>query len=870
MRLIFFLFLPLGLSAQTLTDDFGDGDLLNPDWQGQIDIFQVEDERLRLMDTTGGTAIVYLPARTELSSSITTWEWLAELDFAPSGSNYAEVRLTTAPPTGTNEDEGYVLRIGGVSGDEDALVLYRIDQGFGSPLITATVGGVGTNPALARIRLSRGSDGLWTLEADYSGGTNFQTEGTAVDDTFPLLGYFGWRCVYTATRSDLIYFDDLRVEPIVADEVPPILLDFEVPQADRISLSFSEAIEVNSGENLNNYDLMGMGDPTISVAGVRPAEVQIIDLTLSEELIPMETYTLALSGLQDEAGNALGDTSIQFTYLPVLEPDINRLILTEIMADPTPQVGLPDAEYIELYNATDFPVQLEGLEISSGANPQLLGPYVLEPDAYVLVVDDSDVTEFGSEVPLTSVPSFPALTNIGDVIFLTFAGRLLELVSYDISWYDDVDRFLGGYSLERIGIDTTDISNCASRWRATLDNSGGTPGRANSVNMQQVETQAPQVLGASVDAAMPDRISLEFDEAVSPSGDLADFNIDITPGGVSIASVEVSGRFITILLTQELMINTLYEVTLNDLDISDCLGNSFDGGQTLTVGIPEGVEPGDMVINELLFNPQTGGVDFLELFNCSQKVLQILDWQLVNDQSSSSTAMRFVDAERLFLPGEYLVLTPDPDDILMRYEQAQPEFLIDQLLPSLPDTSGNISVYNADAVLIDSYDYDEDQHSDLLDDEDGVSLERLDPKVATNGGGNWFTAASNVGFATPTRINSQNRSDLPIADEGDGFFSLPERTFSPDGDSFQDVLRMDYQTPAAGWLARVRIYDGRGRLVRTLRRVELLAGQGNLLWDGATDEGILARTGAYILLIELFEPSGSTRTERLVAALYNG
>ncbi|MEO0626444.1 MAG: hypothetical protein AAFY91_05615, partial [Bacteroidota bacterium] len=196
--------------------------------------------------------------------------------------------------------------------------------------------------------------------------------------------------------------------------------------------------------------------------------------------------------------------------------------------------------------------------------------------------------------------------------------------------------------------------------------------------------------------------------------------------------------------------------------------------------------------------------------------------------------------------------------------------LVDQALPSLPDTSGNISVLNASAVLLDSYDYDENQHSALLDDEDGVSLERLDPKAATNGGGNWFTAASSVGFATPTRVNSQNRSDLPPSNEGDDFFSLPERTFSPDGDSFQDVLQIDYQTPGTGWLARVRIYDGRGRLVRTLRRVELLAGEGNLLWDGATEEGGLARTGAYILLIELFEPTGGTKVERLVAALYNG
>ncbi|MEM6879573.1 MAG: lamin tail domain-containing protein, partial [Bacteroidota bacterium] len=413
MRSIFLLFLPLGLFAQPLTDNFSDGDLLNPDWQGQIDIFEVQDERLRLVDTTGGASVIYLPARTELSSSVTSWEWLAELDFAPSSSNYAEVRLTTAPPTGTNEDEGYVLRIGGISGTEDALVLYRTDQGFGNPLITATAGEVGTDPAVARIRLSRSSDGQWTLEADYTGGTDFQTEGTAIDATFPLLSYFGWRCVYTATRSDLIYFDDLRVEPIVEDELPPTLLDFEVPEADRIALSFSEAISVNSGENPDNYDLVGTNAPSVMAAGVRPAEVQIIDLDLAGELIPLETYTLNISGLQDEAGNTIADTSVQFTYLPILEPDLNRLLLTEIMADPSPTVGLPNAEYIEIYNTTPLPIQLNGLELSSGTSPQLIGSFLLAPGSYVLVTDDGDAADFDASVPLTTVSNFPGLTNGG-------------------------------------------------------------------------------------------------------------------------------------------------------------------------------------------------------------------------------------------------------------------------------------------------------------------------------------------------------------------------------------------------------------------------------------------------------------------------
>ncbi|MEL6667659.1 MAG: Ig-like domain-containing protein, partial [Bacteroidota bacterium] len=585
MRLIFLLLFPLGLSAQVLTDDFSDGDLQDPDWQGQIENFAVENEQLRLMAPDGGTSLIYLPARTSIGSAVTSWEWLVQLDFAPSASNYAEVRLTVDPTTGNNDDLGYAVRVGGISGDQDALVLYRIENGISNPLITATAGAVGADPAVARIRLSRTSSGEWTLEADYAGGTNLQTEGTATDATHPILAYFGWNAVYTSTRRDLVFFDDLHIEPIVADTEPPRLLSFELPTADQISLSFSEAIEAANGENTDSYTLMGTDAPSLVSASIRPAEVQIIDLQLGSELTPLENYSLNISGLQDEAGNLLSDTTVQFTYRPILEPDINRLLLTEIMADPTPEVGLPNAEYIEIYNTIDLPIQLAGLELSSGGSPQVVGVYVLEPGEYVLIVDDGDASSFNAATPLTTVGSFPGLTNGGDVVTLTYAGRVLDEVRYDASWYDDSDRSDGGYSLERIGVDTTVASDCAGRWRASLANAGGTPGAENSVNMQAVETDAPQIVSVSVNPNEADLIRLDLDEAVAEDGSLSSFSISFAPAGIGVSGVDLNGTVATVFLDTELLPNIAYEVTFV-FELSDCLGNSGEVNQTFVLGLP--------------------------------------------------------------------------------------------------------------------------------------------------------------------------------------------------------------------------------------------------------------------------------------------
>ncbi|NJO87250.1 MAG: lamin tail domain-containing protein [Lewinella sp.] len=216
---------------------------------------------------------------------------------------------------------------------------------------------------------------------------------------------------------------------------------------------------------------------------------------------------------------------------------------------------------------------------------------------------------------------------------------------------------------------------------------------------------------------------------------------------------------------------------------------------------------GDVVVNEILFNSFTGGVDFVELFNCSNKIVDVAGWSLINKVASSGTRSERVNEARLFLPGDYLVFTPDPQNIISNYpSQAQASLLINQRLPSLPDDLGNISVLNAVGDTLDSFTYSNELHSALLDDEDGVSLERINPKNPTQQPGNWFSAASEVGFASPTRPNSQFRTSGSNP-EGEQFFFLTENTVSPDGDGRQDALQINYQTPAAGWNARLRIFD---------------------------------------------------------------
>jgi len=68
---------------------------------------------------------------------------------------------------------------------------------------------------------------------------------------------------------------------------------------------------------------------------------------------------------------------------------------------------------------------------------------------------------------------------------------------------------------------------------------------------------------------------------------------------------------------------------------------------------------------------------------------------------------------------------------------------------------------------------------------------------------------------------------------------------------------INYKTSQAGFLANIKIFDARGRIIKNLVRNELLASEGNFKWDGDMDDGRKSRIGIYVVWIEYFNPEGN-------------
>jgi len=846
--------------AQTTTDDFEDGDLLNPEWSGDTDDFAVTDGRLRLMATEAGSSTLSVPIAPESPGTQETFslEFLVEMDFAPSARNYCTVALVNRATVGTATASGAYLRFGGETADQDALTVTFIR---GGDVVTDTINGdagaLGGSPAVARIRLQSTADGGWTLAADYTGGTNFVEQGemAMVDGNDVQPDLLQLTCFYTASRSDKFSFDDLNVRSIsAADQEPPEIADAFFVSNSEIGIDFNEVVLSSGIDDIADFVSAPAGNAIVE-ATVSPSGRRVV-LRYAEPFPPRQELTVRVLRVEDEAGNVVTDLTASLRFDVTAPPRVGNLLLNEFMADPNPVVGLPNAEYIELYNPTDTSVLLDGVGISSGGAPVVYrGDAALLPGAYVVLTDADAVADFTAlNIPALGI-DLPSLTNSGDQIGLHFFGILLQEINYTDGWYNDPERDEGGFSIEYIG---GADAGCRASWRASLDPAGGTPGRENSVLGMSTDGTAPAIAEVEVSSL---GITLTFDEVIDPA-QFSSGLFSVTPALTVGTLAFPDGR--TVFLPAEVEDNQLYTLTILP-DFSDCAGNFPAEAIVLSLAIPTQPVPGDVVINEILFNPVSGGSDFVELYNCSEKVFQVNGWQLSNTTSTSSSGTRTVALNRLFLPGEYLTFTPDREDILRDFMEVNTALLLEQGLPTLGDDDGNVTV-SVGGVVLDAFDYNEDFHSPLLSPNDGVSLERLRQKSATQDAANWYSAASAENFGTPTRANSQRRLGAPES-TGDDRFALLNAAFSPDGDGFEDILEISYSMPGAGFLARIHIFDAQGRLVKTLRRVELLGAEGTLRWDGDNDEGRKAKAGLYVLYVESFSPDGAVREEKLVGVL---
>jgi len=304
--------------------------------------------------------------------------------------------------------------------------------------------------------------------------------------------------------------------------------------------------------------------------------------------------------------------------------------------------------------------------------------------------------------------------------------------------------------------------------------------------------------------------------------------------------------------------------TLTADDIYDCAGNIIDEAYNAAeFALPEVADRNDVVINEVLFNPTSTGVDFVEVYNRSAKYINLNGWTLANVRGDSLYDLEVVTQENVLLPpASYLVLVEDANILKGEYVNGKENVFFETDLPSMPDDEGVVVVVDHAGSAIDSLSYTEDWHSPFLRDVEGISLERIHFEGPTDDPSNWRSASSAVGYATPGYVNSN------VVDENTLVESIvvePE-VFAPNaGQSGFTLIHYDFEK--GGLVANIRILDPYGREIKRIANNVLLGTEGFFRWDGDREDGQPARIGPYMVLVQIFSEDGLVRTKKLRIAI---
>jgi hypothetical protein len=269
--------------------------------------------------------------------------------------------------------------------------------------------------------------------------------------------------------------------------------------------------------------------------------------------------------------------------------------------------------------------------------------------------------------------------------------------------------------------------------------------------------------------------------------------------------------------------------------------------------------PGAIVINEIMYRPDEGMSEWIELKNGSSETWDLRSWTICDAAGSR----RLVSAGDFQISGGHLaILARDSSSFASEFPACSaPVRGIAGGWPSLNDSeragvADIVSLFDASGVLVERVSY-----GSLIGNERGRSIERISAEVCSaRSGGIWHRCAARSG-STPGEENSTRVKTMPVG----GVITISPNPL---------CLRRDGETVITG----KRSWDESGFLVRIFSvdgfEVRRILGEykGSLefscRWDGRANDGSRVRTGLYVCLIEFLGAGGGVcRREKTCIAV---
>lgn len=830
-----------GLFAQW-SDSFSQS--LDPAWKGDVHNFKVNSQmQLQLMAPSAGSSALFRSFQYEDSL---VWSFYIKLDFSPSATNKLAVVLI-ADQMPWDSSKAFYIEIG-ENGTNDNWKFFYKDASTKQLLGSGELMQLASDPAMARFNISLYQDSIWNFKVNYTGEYPLNLERTLFKQ-IPFKKdscFFEFICTYTDSRKDRYYFDDVSIVKFAKDTLTPFVQSVETLDEHRLELQFTEPLNIQSSFIKINFEIVHVGFPD----SIYSMNSNSCVLHFKQNLTFDSNYVLKYKNISDLDSNINSGSMFEFKAIFSVHPEYHDLIITEIMADPSPPASLPEREYIEIKNTSPNILNLQDCILSDGSTEVYFGKCSIKPDSFLILCAARDTDLFKGYGSVYGLNGFPSINNAAEVVQLYNADfELIDLVQFDDSWYGSEIKKEGGYSLELMN--EGDLCLGKLNWTASQHFSGGSPGRENSVASHATVDSTLHL--TSLHALSEWEIKVSFNKNL-------DFNtiyhlewFKITPNRslATVSFIEQRTNELLILLNEPLDKGISY--TLYFTGIQNCIQQKFNFNSK-AFNVPAEPEMGDLTFSEVLFNPNSGGQDFIEIYNKSNQSLKC-SALMISNPLTSNTWMN-LNTDQVILPGGYLAFSSDPENLIIQYPFHDSLRIVKSDLPSISDEGGILILAVRDhntLRVLDSFQFDESWHHPFLKDPEGVSLEKIHLELASDNKQNWQSASKTYFFATPGIKNSQWQDSLKNSEQ---FIpSLSSIWISPNGDNLMDFLEIKFHLPKSGFNSRIEVFDLSGYRVKKLES-QILATDDFVIWNGDSDQGTRLARGNYIIRMELLHPDG--------------
>jgi hypothetical protein len=461
-----------------------------------------------------------------------------------------------------------------------------------------------------------------------------------------------------------------------------------------------------------------------------------------------------------------------------------QVTLSEIMFDA--QGSESHDEFVEIFNLSETEsVDLTGWQISDGEGADGIVDYqdglILAPGQFALILDASYFDNSGNYDHL--IPASGLILTIDNLTFGSrgFSNSTAETISLIDENGEVVSQYtysLGnemGFSDEKIDLQGPNTVTNWSNSTVLL----GTPGAINSVSplardlaiLPEDLTLTPQIAKAGGAVTVS---AIVRNAGIETVGDFEviifeDLNGDSLVGaGEALAEpfafadmLESSDSTVFTLVYENVRSGRHLIAARIEFALDRNLDNNFASSE-LRVEF----DHRSVVINEIMYSPSEGEAEWIELLNRSTTSVDLTQW-MTSDVNTGNRAI--LPGSLVLEPKDFAVFAQD-SSFLTLFDAPSNFFIIPTNWPVLNNDFDSVVLYDLTGLVVDQVDYSENWGG-----ERGISLERINPGLASNDGSNWSSSTAFLG-ATPGQPNSIFTEVLPPA----ATLNIEPNPFSPD------------------------------------------------------------------------------------------